>query len=170
MSLEPSTCEGNKKILKDNSDFIVFHWFVLILFLILDLKAFERRLTEVLACLQPNCLRWRIVLCLVTLIAGISAFFWLRDPATSIVPFLDSLLNHYIFTTSALTLITLFGYGIHKLVISPQVRKDSIACSSDFHGFFSQIIISRTRNVLSEFNLSCDEAGKIILRSRPNAP
>ncbi|CRL05266.1 CLUMA_CG018084, isoform A [Clunio marinus] len=126
MSLEPSTCE--------------------------DLKAFERRLTEVLACLQPNCLRWRIVLCIVTIISGVSAFFWLSDPQTSVLPFFDSLLNHYIFTTSALTLITLFCYGIHKLVISPQ------------------IIISRTRNVLSEFNLSCDEAGKIILRSRPNAP
>lgn len=105
------------KITIELSSFINFHSFVLVL----DLKAFERRLTEVLACLQPNCLRWRIVLCLVTLIAGISAFFWLRDPATSILPFFDSLLNHYIFTTSALTLITLFGYGIHKLVISPQV-------------------------------------------------
>lgn len=142
--------------------------------LILDLKAFERRLTEVLACLQPNCLRWRIVLCMVTLISGISAFFWLRDPKTSIVPFFDSLLNHYIFTTSALTLITLFCYGIHKLVISPQVSWNFALPADDATHATSyllmQIIISRTRNVLSEFNLSCDEAGKIILRSRPNAP
>lgn len=117
MSLEPSTCEG-KLILPALLIFLKIYFVVLIL----DLKAFERRLTEVLACLQPNCLRWRIVLCMVTLISGISAFFWLRDPKTSIVPFFDSLLNHYIFTTSALTLITLFCYGIHKLVISPQVR------------------------------------------------
>uniref|UniRef100_A0A182JD72 Transmembrane protein 188 n=1 Tax=Anopheles atroparvus TaxID=41427 RepID=A0A182JD72_ANOAO len=69
-----------------------------------DLKAFERRLTEVIACLQPPTLRWRLIL---------------------------------------------FVFGIHKLVIAPQ------------------IITSRTRNVLAEYNMSCDETGKLIVRPRP---
>lgn len=71
---------SNCETLRDKkADLLIFIFFVL------DLKAFERRLTEVLACLQPNCLRWRIVLCIVTLIAGISAFFWLRDPQVNTV-------------------------------------------------------------------------------------
>ena len=52
MSLESTTCEGEKvrKSLNfnENSNFFLA-----------DLKAFERRLTEVLACLHPSCLRWR---------------------------------------------------------------------------------------------------------------
>lgn len=44
----------------------------------------------------------------------------------------------------------LFAIGIHKLVIAPQ------------------IITSRTRNVLSDFNMSCDDTGKLILKPRPN--
>lgn len=39
--------------------------------------------------------------------------------------------------------------GIHKLVIAPQ------------------IITSRTRSVLSDFNMSCDDTGKLILKPRP---
>lgn len=45
--------------------------------------------------------------------------------------------------------VLLFVFGIHKLVIAPQ------------------IITSRTRSVLAEFNMSCDETGKLILRPRP---
>ncbi|KAG5669193.1 hypothetical protein PVAND_017086 [Polypedilum vanderplanki] len=111
-----------------------------------DLKAFERRLTEVLACLQPSCLRWRIILGLVSITTGLSAFFWISDPQTSYAPFFSSLMNHPVFFISALTLICLFIYGIHKLVISPQ------------------IIISRTRSVLNEFNMSCNEKGMLILK------
>lgn len=133
MSLEPSTCEGKSFAPTDSRQVWNFNFSLSIL----DLKAFERRLTEVLACLQPNCLRWRILLCIVTLISGISAFFWLRDPQTSVQPFFDSLVNHYIFTLSAVTLVTLFCYGIHKLVISPQVHdnvshKDSMSLIKRF--------------------------------------
>lgn len=123
MSLEPSACE--------------------------DLKAFERRLTEVIAALQPSTLRWRIVLCTMSLITFVGAFYWLTDPRTSIVPLIDSLWNHPVFTLSTAILLLLFVCGIHKLVMAPQ------------------IITSRTRSVLAEFNMSCDETGKLILRPRP---
>ncbi|XP_041774448.1 nuclear envelope phosphatase-regulatory subunit 1 homolog [Anopheles merus] len=114
-----------------------------------DLKAFERRLTEVIACLQPPTLRWRLLLGVTALVTCVSAFYWLTDPRTSVVPLVDSLLNHGIFTISTLFLLVLFMFGIHKLVIAPQ------------------IITSRTRNVLAEFNMSCDETGKLIVRPRP---
>ncbi|XP_055607323.1 nuclear envelope phosphatase-regulatory subunit 1 homolog isoform X3 [Uranotaenia lowii] len=131
MSLEPSACE--------------------------DLKAFERRLTEVIAAIQPSTLRWRILLGTMSLVTFVGAFYWLTDPRTSIVPLVDSLWNHPVFTVSTailpilfLTLtVLLFVLGIHKLVIAPQ------------------IITSRTRSVLAEFNMSCDETGKLILRPRP---
>lgn len=44
----------------------------------------------------------------------------------------------------------LFVFGIHKLVIAPQ------------------IITSRMRLVLADFNMSCDDTGKLILKPRPN--
>uniref|UniRef100_A0A182Y0S2 Transmembrane protein 188 n=1 Tax=Anopheles stephensi TaxID=30069 RepID=A0A182Y0S2_ANOST len=114
-----------------------------------DLKAFERRLTEVIACLQPPTLRWRLLLGITALVTFIGAFYWLTDPRTSIVPLMESLLNHSIFTISTIILLILFVFGIHKLVIAPQ------------------IITSRTKNVLAEFNMSCDETGKLIVRPRP---
>lgn len=45
--------------------------------------------------------------------------------------------------------VTLFLFGIHKRVMAPS------------------IIASRTRIVLSDFNMSCDETGKLILKPRP---
>ncbi|XP_052872480.1 nuclear envelope phosphatase-regulatory subunit 1 homolog [Anopheles cruzii] len=114
-----------------------------------DLKAFERRLTEVIACLQPPTLRWRLLLGVISLVTFVGAFYWLTDPRTSIVPLIESLLNHSVFTISTIILLLLFVFGIHKLVIAPQ------------------IITLRTRNVLAEFNMSCDETGKLIVRPRP---
>ncbi|XP_054286930.1 nuclear envelope phosphatase-regulatory subunit 1 isoform X2 [Macrosteles quadrilineatus] len=114
-----------------------------------DLKAFERRLTEVIACLHPATLRWRIMLVIVSVFTGIGAFTWLSDPDTSEVSFMQSLLNHPFFTLSALILVVLCFMGIHKRVIAPS------------------IITSRTRLVLSDFNMSCDDTGKLILRPRP---
>ncbi|CAO1299599.1 unnamed protein product [Diamesa serratosioi] len=114
-----------------------------------DLKAFERRLTEVIAALQPSTLRWRILLSIVSITTAMTAWYWLVDPRTSVVPLLESLFNHFIFTIAAIILIALFFYGIHKLVIAPQ------------------IITLRTRTVLNDFNMSCDDSGKLILKPRP---
>ncbi|KAL0270616.1 UNVERIFIED_CONTAM: hypothetical protein PYX00_007965 [Menopon gallinae] len=114
-----------------------------------DLKAFERRLTEVITCLQPAAIRWRIVLMAVSLCTVISAWYWLIDPAISTISFSESLWRHLFFTISISILVILFLFGIHKRVMAPS------------------IIASRTRLVLSDFNMSCDETGKLILKPRP---
>ncbi|XP_075162333.1 CTD nuclear envelope phosphatase 1 regulatory subunit 2 isoform X3 [Haematobia irritans] len=114
-----------------------------------DLKAFERRLTEVVSSYKPSTVRWRIVLAVISLCTAIGAWYWLRDPRTSVVPLTESLLIHPVFTFATLTLI-LFLFGIHKLVCAPQ------------------IITNRMRQVLSDFNMSCDDTGKLILKPRPN--
>ncbi|KAF6202748.1 hypothetical protein GE061_003150 [Apolygus lucorum] len=114
-----------------------------------DLKAFERRLTEVIDCLQPATQRWRILLAIITICTAIGAYYWLTDPHTSDVSFPQSLINHPFFTTSSLMLLILFMTGIHKKVIAPS------------------IITARTRLVLTDFNMSCDDTGKLILKPRP---
>lgn len=115
-----------------------------------DLKAFERRLTEVVSSYGPTTLRWRVVLATISICTAIGAFYWLRDPRTSIVPLLESLLLHPIFTFATLMLVILFVMGIHKLVFAPK------------------IITTRMRTVLNDFNMSCDDTGKLILKPRPN--
>ncbi|XP_017480960.1 PREDICTED: nuclear envelope phosphatase-regulatory subunit 1 homolog isoform X2 [Rhagoletis zephyria] len=114
-----------------------------------DLKAFERRLTEVVSSYGPSTMRWRI-LATISICTAIGAFYWLRDPRTSIVPLMESLLLHPIFTFATLALAILFIMGIHKLVFAPK------------------IITTRMRTVLSDFNMSCDDTGKLILKPRPN--
>lgn len=116
-----------------------------------DLKAFERRLTEVVTCLQPAALRWRVVLVAVSTCTLIGAYQWLTDPVTSDVAFVQSLFNHLFFATSTLILAILFLMGIHKRVVAPS------------------IICSRTRQVLADFNMWCDDTGKLVLKPRPNA-
>lgn len=123
MSLEPSACE--------------------------DLKAFERRLTEVIACVNPSTIRWRIVLTIMSVVTSVGAYYWLTDPKTAVVPLPESLFNHLVFVMAALILLGLFIMGIHRLVIAPQ------------------ILTSRTRGVLNDFNMSCDDTGKLILKPRP---
>ncbi|XP_017018303.1 nuclear envelope phosphatase-regulatory subunit 1 homolog [Drosophila kikkawai] len=115
-----------------------------------DLKAFERRLTEVVSSYRPSTFRWRIVLSAMSMCTAISAWYWLRDPRTTTVPLTESLFIHPIFTIATLALIVLFTLGIQKLVIAPQ------------------IITSRTRTVLGDFNMSCDDTGKLILKPRPS--
>ncbi|CAD7004534.1 nuclear envelope phosphatase-regulatory subunit 1 homolog isoform X2 [Ceratitis capitata] len=115
-----------------------------------DLKAFERRLTEVVSSYGPSTLRWRIVLATISICTAIGAYYWLRDPRTSIVPLIESLLLHPMFTVATMMLVILFIMGIHKLVFAPK------------------IITTRMRTVLSDFNMSCDDTGKLILKPRPN--
>jgi len=114
-----------------------------------DLKAFERRLTEVITCLRPATIRWRIILILATVCTAVGAWQWLNDRLTVKITFMDSLLNHLFFTFASLSLALLFLLGIHKRVVAPS------------------IITARTRTVLADFNMSCDETGKLILKPRP---
>lgn len=115
-----------------------------------DLKAFERRLTEVIACLGPSTTRWRLVLAFISICTAVGAFYWLTDPDTSNCSFCQSLWNHPFFALSSCVLTALlFLLGIHKRVIAPS------------------IITSRARLVLNDFNMSCDDSGKLILKPRP---
>ena len=115
-----------------------------------DLKAFERRLTEILACYQPQTNRWRIVLLLIALSTSITAFQWLIDPQTERVSFLESLHNHWFFSLNCFGLIILLMFGIHRRVVAPA------------------IIVSRIRSVLENFNMSCDHQGRLVLNRTNN--
>ncbi|XP_031810316.1 LOW QUALITY PROTEIN: nuclear envelope phosphatase-regulatory subunit 1 [Sarcophilus harrisii] len=115
-----------------------------------DLKAFERRLTEYISCLQPATGRWRMILIVVSVCTATGAWNWLIDPETQKVSFFTSLWNHPFFTISCITLIGLFFAGIHKRVVAPS------------------IIAARCRTVLAEYNMSCDDTGKLILKPRPH--
>lgn len=116
-----------------------------------DLKAFERRLTEIIACYQPQTKRWRILLILATLSTSVTAFQWLSDPRTERVTFIQSLNNHKFFTFNCLALLILFVLGIHRRVVAPA------------------IIVSRIKLVLENFNLSCDHDGRLILKRSSNS-
>ncbi|KAH8302904.1 hypothetical protein KR044_011807 [Drosophila immigrans] len=136
-----------------------------------DLKAFERRLTEVVSSYRPSTLRWRrknhkaasrhwrinvyiyliiaVILSALSVCTAISAWYWLKDPRTTVVPLTESLWIHPIFTVATVTLIVLFVLGIQKLVVAPQ------------------IITSRTRSVLTDFALDLEpHTGKLILKPR----
>ena len=114
-----------------------------------DLKAFERRLTEIISSSQPAAFRWRVVLLVSSLSVAIGAFSWLGDPETAEVSFLSSLRNHPFFTASTLVLVVLFVLGMHRRVVAPS------------------IFVARVREVLSDFAMDCDDAGKLILKPRP---
>lgn len=111
-----------------------------------DLKAFERRLTEIISCYQPQTKRWRAVLLIAALTTSITAFLWLNDPQTKDVTFVESLHNHLFFTFNYIGLIILFMLGIHRRVVAPA------------------ILVSRIRQVLENFNMSCDQNGRLILK------
>uniref|UniRef100_A0A9L0TSI6 Nuclear envelope phosphatase-regulatory subunit 1 n=1 Tax=Equus caballus TaxID=9796 RepID=A0A9L0TSI6_HORSE len=87
-----------------------------------DLKAFERRLTEYIHCLQPATGRWRMLLIVVSVCTATGAWNWLIDPETQKVSFFTSLWNHPFFTISCITLIGLFFAGIHKRVVAPSIH------------------------------------------------
>ncbi|KAG8200354.1 hypothetical protein JTE90_028536 [Oedothorax gibbosus] len=114
-----------------------------------DLKAFERRLVEVIAYYQPQTKRWRVMFGVVSLCTAIGAWQWLTDPLTAQVPFIQSLVNHLFFSISSAVLLSLFIMGVHQRVVAPS------------------IIVSRVRQVLADFNMSCDDNGRLILKPRP---
>lgn len=98
--------------------------------------------------LNPGSLQ--VLLIVVSVCTATGAWNWLIDPETQKVSFLTSLWNHPFFTISCITLIGLFFAGIHKRVVAPS------------------IIAARCRTVLAEYNMSCDDTGKLILKPRPH--
>ncbi|XP_030381078.1 nuclear envelope phosphatase-regulatory subunit 1 homolog [Scaptodrosophila lebanonensis] len=114
-----------------------------------DLRAFERRLTEVVSSYRPSTVRWRLILISALLATVISFWYWLKDPHSATLPLYSSLWRHPAFSVSALVMIALFIFGIKKLVMGPMV------------------ITHRTRLVLRDFNMSCTDDGKLILIRPP---
>ncbi|CAD6201339.1 GSCOCG00000140001-RA-CDS [Cotesia congregata] len=130
-----------------------------------DLKAFERRLTEVIASLQPSTLRWRILLGFISICTAVGAWHWLTDPNTSAVSFTQSLYNHPIFALASILLVDLFFFNYNKIAV--------ILFMLGVHGrvIAPSIITQRARSVLRDFNMSCDDTGKLILKpTRPLHP
>ena len=114
-----------------------------------DLKAFERRLTEIISSAHPSAIRWRVLLLVASLCVAVGACYWLGDPDTAEVSFFASLLNHPYFSLSSLFVVVLFLLGAHRRVVAPS------------------IFVQRSREVLYDFAMDCDDTGKLILRPRP---
>lgn len=116
-----------------------------------------------------------VLLAFISICTAVAAWQWLVDPETMQVSFLYSLYNHLFFTIASLLLgkrhtsfisaryfqlvnffcfvfaVVLFVCGIHKRVVAPSI----VAC--------------RARQVLTDFNMSCDDTGKLILKPRPSS-
>lgn len=111
-----------------------------------DLKAFERRLIEIVSCYEPIAKKWRILLTSHILVAAISAFLFISDPATSQISLFESL-RIYKYSTANLIIITiLLLFGVHKRISAPD------------------LIVSRIKQVLRNYNMSCDRSGRLILK------
>ncbi|KXJ18490.1 nuclear envelope phosphatase-regulatory subunit 1 [Exaiptasia diaphana] len=115
-----------------------------------DLKAFERRLTEYLTSLSTTTTRWRVILAVSSAVVFLGAWGLIIDDVQH-GSFLMSLWYHKLFTLSCFNLLVLILFGIHRRVVAPN------------------IILSRTRLVLQDYNMSCDEKGRLILKARPSS-
>ncbi|CAF1423695.1 unnamed protein product [Adineta ricciae] len=145
-----------------------------------DLKAFERRTTEIISSLRPSTWRWRLLFVILILTNLITLLNWICDftfpsffkpsvttpvslselPTTP----LNDLSSSYLFSCiskilrkdiaffiSFSLLIFAFLFGIHRKI------------------FISSIIITRIRSILKDYNMSCDTDGRLILKPRPPA-
>jgi hypothetical protein len=136
-----------------------------------DLKAFERRMIEIISSLQPSIWRWRVILLTLILIT-LTTFYTLLtnisfsltstsslSPITIIndinkTPSFFSRFSLYLFrkeiyfSISFSLLIFAFLFGIHRKI------------------FASSIIIGRFRYILNDYNMSCDSNGRLIIKPR----
>lgn len=116
----------------------------------IDLHSFENRLVEIIQNFESKTKRWRWIFTLSLVLTIITAAHWLIDVETVKCSLWQSLYNHYWFTISCLILISLFlFYGIHKRVTQ------------------QDIIVNRIRYVVGQFNMGCDNQGRLILMPRP---
>ncbi|KAL7074582.1 hypothetical protein ACQ4LE_006255 [Meloidogyne hapla] len=111
-----------------------------------DMLFFEHRLTEVIAGMQPRVRKWKTLLLVLFISTACSAYYWILDPSLKSISFFESLALHPLFTASISLLLILFIFGVHKRVVAPR------------------IVANRCSTVLSDFCLSCDEQGKLIVR------
>ncbi|CAK9293439.1 unnamed protein product [Gordionus sp. m RMFG-2023] len=111
-----------------------------------DLKAFERRLMEVISQVEPTSRQAKYILIVSLLFVLYTFWMFLTDPLIYKVSLLQSFKNHPLLSLSLCIFLILYLKGFHHRMYAPQ----SIAAGC--------------RNVLNDFNMSCDDAGKLILR------
>ena len=131
-----------------------------------DLKAFERRMIEIVSSLQPSIWRWRVILFILVLVTSITCYVLVfadnssSNVATANEPsdasYLSLLYSNLFqkqiyFAVSLSFLVFAFLFGIHRKM------------------FASTIIIARFRCILAEYNMSCDSDGRLILKPRPTS-
>ncbi|CAF0772147.1 unnamed protein product [Rotaria sordida] len=139
-----------------------------------DLKAFERRMIEIISSLQPSIWRWRFILLILVLFALITFYALITDVSLTLSSlstlsmttssirsnikndksyisiFLLNLFRKEIyFSFSFGLLIFAFLFGIHRKM------------------FASSIIIARFHYILNDYNMSCDSDGRLIIKPRP---
>ncbi|KAL3317610.1 Nuclear envelope phosphatase-regulatory subunit 1 [Cichlidogyrus casuarinus] len=116
-----------------------------------DLKAFERRLREIVTGLNRQEKFWRIGVSLVLILWLFCLYFWLSDPSFPLEPFSVSLYNHPQF--SFISLLLFF------IIMAGGFRKMNL----------TSIVLERLVTVLDEYNMGCDKFGRLKLRPRPNS-
>ncbi len=130
-----------------------------------DLKAFERRMIEIVSSLQPSIWRWRVILLILVVVTLLAFYALITDESSTKLStvnkssdnsFLSSLYSNVFrkqiyFSVSFSLLIFAFLFGIHRKMFS------------------SSIIIARFRYILADYNMSCDSDGRLILKPRPTS-
>lgn len=114
-----------------------------------DLKAFERRMIEIVSSLQPSIRRWRMLLTILIVATLITFYFLITDESNSTAIYSNLFSKRIFFFVSFSLLICAFLFGIHRKV------------------FASSIIIARFQYILADYNMSCDSDGRLILKPRP---
>ncbi|CAF0795750.1 unnamed protein product [Adineta ricciae] len=131
-----------------------------------DLKAFERRMIEIVSSLQPSIWRWRVILFILVVVTLLTFYALITDDSFSASSsvnqssdnsFLSTIYSHLFckkiyFSISISFLIFAFLFGIHRKMFS------------------SSIIIARFRYILADYNMSCDSDGRLIIKPRPTPP
>lgn len=131
-----------------------------------DLKAFERRMIEIVSSLQPSIWRWRVILFILVVVTLLTFYALITDDSSSTSSlvnqssdnsFLSTIYSHLFckkiyFSISISFLIFAFLFGIHRKMFS------------------SSIIIARFRYILADYNMSCDSDGRLIIKPRPTPP
>ncbi|KAH8361275.1 hypothetical protein KR084_008386 [Drosophila pseudotakahashii] len=109
-----------------------------------DLRAFERRLAEVVTTENTSSFRWRLVLGAIFACSAISACHWMRVAKESESLVFRILSSHSAFAFSLATVCLLIMYGFnHAAKQDPAILRD-------------------TREMLTPFRLNCDNQGRLI--------
>ncbi len=140
-----------------------------------DLKAFERRMIEIISSLQPSIWRWRLILIILVFITLTTFYILINNISFSSLSFTSTssisstsvsndiknnksyfsvfssklFRKEMYFSISFGLLICAFLFGIHRKM------------------FASSIIISRFRSILADYNMSCESNGRLIIKPRP---